>query len=298
MDMELLQLRYFRALAREEHMSRTAEKLYISQPSLSATIKKLETELGVPLFDRTGRNIQLNRYGKRFLRCVDSVFASLDEGVAELRNMRGHYENQVLIGIQTPYVWQDLTQNFLGTCPGVTIGQRSIENSDYIDQLLREEIDFHIGTLGDGEKSGKESQLESVEFAHGDVYVVVHPKSPLASKAAVSMIELRDEYIISRNRSDNFQQYTDRLCREAGFEPRIAMECDYTLREQMVAQGYGISFSTEHALRWLDRDDVVPVRIGDPGIFRRYQLIWKKSRPFTPAMQNFYDFTISYILKK
>lgn len=293
--MELLQLRYFLALAKEEHMSRTAEKLYISQPSLSLTIKKLEKELGVSLFDRTGRSIRLNSYGRLFLRHVEEMFAALDRGSNEVRKMQGHYENQVLIGIQTPYVWQDLTRDFLKAHPSITLGQRSIENSDFIDQLLREEIDFYIGSLGDGGYAEKEALLDSAEFARGVVYAVVHPGSPLAQKDSVLMRELRDEYIVARNRSDNFQQYTDRLCREAGFAPRIALECDYTLREQMVAQGYGISFSTEYALRWLDNDAVAPVRISDPGIRRIYQLIWKKSRPFTPIMQKFHDFTVTYI---
>jgi len=294
-EMELLQLRYFQALAKEEHMSRTAEKLYISQPSLSLTIKKLEKELGVPLFDRTGRSIRLNAYGRLFLRHVDEVFSALERGGNELRKMYGHYENQVLIGIQTPYVWQDLTRDFLNANPNITLGQRSIESSDYIDQLLREEIDFHIGTLGDGNHTEKEALFDSVVFARGDVYVVVHPNNPLAHKESVRMADLRDEYIVARNHSDSFQQYTDKLCRDAGFSPRIALECDYTLREQMVAQGYGISFSTEYALRWLDNDTVVPVRISDPGIRRIYQLIWKKSRPFTPIMKKFHDFTITYV---
>ncbi len=209
--------------------------------------------------------------------------------------MQGHFESQVLIGIQTPYVWQDLTRDFLAAHPDITLGQRSIESSAYVDQLLRDEIDFHIGTLGDGGSTRKESLLEAVEFARGGVHVVVHPDSPLARRDSVRMRDLRDEYIIARNRSDNFQQYTDQLCREAGFEPRIALECDYTLREQMVAQGYGISFSTDHALRWLQAPDVVSVPISDPDIVRTYQLIWKKNRPFTAAMQKFYDFTIRFI---
>lgn len=88
--MELLQLRYFLALAKEEHMSHTAEKLFISQPSLSLTIKKLEDELGVKLFDRTGRNIKLNLYGKAFLPHVEDVFSSLERGVNELKKLQGH----------------------------------------------------------------------------------------------------------------------------------------------------------------------------------------------------------------
>lgn len=62
--MELLQLKYFRELAQSQHLSKTAEKLHIAQPSLSQTLRRLETELDTPLFDRVGKRIVLNDYGK------------------------------------------------------------------------------------------------------------------------------------------------------------------------------------------------------------------------------------------
>jgi len=65
--MELLQLKYFRTIARFEHMTRAAEELHIAQPALSKTVSLLEKELGVLLFDRRGRNIFLNQYGKILL---------------------------------------------------------------------------------------------------------------------------------------------------------------------------------------------------------------------------------------
>lgn len=64
--MELLQLKYFQTVARLEHMTKAAEELHIAQPSLSKTIARLEKDLGVPLFDRQGRQITLNSFGKYF----------------------------------------------------------------------------------------------------------------------------------------------------------------------------------------------------------------------------------------
>lgn len=294
--MELLQLQYFRALAKEEHMSKTAENLFISQPSLSLTIKRLEDELGVKLFNRVGRRIQLNDYGKAFLSYVEDAFSAIERGSNEIKKMQGHYENQVLIGIQTPYVWQDLTRDFLKENPGITLGQRSIEGSDFIGQLLNEEIDFYIGTMGDGDDAEKEALLAKIDFARGDVYIIVHAQSPLAEKKSIFLREIKDEYVVCRNSTDNFQKYTDKICREfGGFVPKVALECDYTLREKMVAQGYGISFSTEHAIRWLDAEGIVAVRIADPEVKRIYQLIWKKKRLFTPIMQKFYGFIVNFV---
>ena len=73
--MELLQLQYFRELARNGHLSKTAEALHIAQPSLSQTLKRLESEIGVPLFDRVGNRIVLNDSGRIFLKYTDEIFA-------------------------------------------------------------------------------------------------------------------------------------------------------------------------------------------------------------------------------
>ena len=76
--MNLSQLHYFQVVAEEEHISRAAEKLHISQPSLSTTIRRLEKELDTPLFDRRGRNIYLNQAGKQLLEHVHFIFSQID----------------------------------------------------------------------------------------------------------------------------------------------------------------------------------------------------------------------------
>ena len=82
--MELLQLYYFQVTARCEHISAAARQLHIAQPALSQTIRRLENELGTPLFDRTGRHIRLNRYGKIFLKYTDTVLNALTDARAEI----------------------------------------------------------------------------------------------------------------------------------------------------------------------------------------------------------------------
>ena len=86
--MELLQLQYFLLLANQQHVTRTAELLHISQPALSLTIKKLEAELGVPLFIRRGRNIVLSPYGEAFKQHVEDAFFSLENGKRALARMQ------------------------------------------------------------------------------------------------------------------------------------------------------------------------------------------------------------------
>ena len=84
MEITFLTLTYFQKVARLEHLSQAAEELHIAQPSLSRTIRNLETELGVPLFDHQGRNIVLNGYGRILLKYVDRILLSLDSARHEL----------------------------------------------------------------------------------------------------------------------------------------------------------------------------------------------------------------------
>lgn len=78
--MELLQLYYFRTVAKNQHMTNAAEELRIAQPALSKTIARLEEDLGVPLFDRQGRSIKLNTFGQAFLRKVETALNALEDG--------------------------------------------------------------------------------------------------------------------------------------------------------------------------------------------------------------------------
>ena len=87
--MELLQLWYFREIAHSGHLSRTAEKLHIAQPSLSQMLKRLENELGISLFDRIGKRLVLNENGVIFLKYTDQIFSALNNAKLELARAHG-----------------------------------------------------------------------------------------------------------------------------------------------------------------------------------------------------------------
>lgn len=90
--MNLNQLQYFKILAQEEHYTRAAQMLSITQPSLSHAIAQLEEELGTRLFEKKGRNIVLTRYGKLFLPYVEESLKVLEEGVQRTRELNGSKE--------------------------------------------------------------------------------------------------------------------------------------------------------------------------------------------------------------
>ena len=83
--MNLFYLKYFVELAHVRHYTKAAQNLCITQPSLSHAVAQLENELGVPLFERNGRNTTLTRFGREFLVCAENTLATLDSGIEAAR---------------------------------------------------------------------------------------------------------------------------------------------------------------------------------------------------------------------
>ena len=119
----LLHLRYFVELAQTEHYTRAAERLRITQPSLSHAIAQLESELGVPLFEKSGRGTKLTHFGQQFLSCALDTLATLDQGVEELQRV-GRGEGIIRLGLLRTLGVKfvpDLAARYLAANPGKDI---------------------------------------------------------------------------------------------------------------------------------------------------------------------------------
>jgi DNA-binding transcriptional LysR family regulator len=107
-SIDLLQLRYFQIVAKHQHLTKAAEALNITQPALSKMIAKLENNLGYELFDRKGRQIQLNKLGESYLRTVEHVFLYLKEGEKELAYLAEKQNNLISISVTIPSILPEL----------------------------------------------------------------------------------------------------------------------------------------------------------------------------------------------
>ena len=110
--MELQQLKYFKKVAETEKISAAAESLFISAPARSASVARLEKELGMALFDRSGNSIRLNRQGRILLHYVNQVFASLESARVELRQSMMQQSRHVAVAAMSSNTWIDLIAAF------------------------------------------------------------------------------------------------------------------------------------------------------------------------------------------
>ncbi|GMK43616.1 LysR family transcriptional regulator [Paenibacillus glycanilyticus] len=292
--MELLQLQYFQTVARLEHITKAAEELQIAQPSLSKTIARLEANIGVPLFDRQGRNIRLNPFGKVFLQRVERIFQELEEGKREVRDMAGLNRGSITLGASLTSVLPELLAAFLGEYPNVHIRQ-VMEPIATMRRLLEEgEIDLCITTT-----PVEAPDMEWTPLRTEEVYVFVHENHRLAGRESIELIELKDEPMISMRQGYWFRSYTDELCRKAGFTPNTMIEVDEAdAIILLLRRGLGVCFIPE--IHWKKREHLIqkPIRIKDhPGFQLTTGLVWSKKHYLSVAAQRFREFVLDYYSK-
>mgnify|MGYP002624949691 CR=1 FL=1 len=214
--MDLNQLNYFRVVAEHEHMTRAAEQLHISQPSLSATISRLEKEIGSPLFDRTGNKIYLNENGRTFLRYVNRIQRELDRGITEIRKNREAGLSRISYCTYGPGITDDLVMRFILTNPTASILHTLGTHEEMLAMLENDAIDFAITNQAD--RSGK---YDEIPLFTDHMLILVSSAHPLSGHPTVDLRDLAHERFAVFNEDRAHMEITTQLCQEAGFTPDI-----------------------------------------------------------------------------
>lgn len=290
--MDLLQLKYFQVVARLEHMTRASEELHISQPSLSKMISRLEKHLGVPLFDRHGKQIRLNRFGQSFLQRVNRIFAELEEGQYELNDMKGLERGQVFLAASTGRLLPELLAAFLKLHPMITIRLLQGTSQNCLQLLDRGEVDLAIThPLID------DPRLKSVGLLEEDMFLAVPPTHRLANQKTAWLHETAEDTFISLTKTYELTQTTMEMCRDSGFQPNIAFECnDAEVILRMVHNGLGVALVPEHWFRhsYSSKNHPVYLPLEDVHSKRVIGISWIESRYNTMAARELRDFAIHY----
>lgn len=283
--MELLQLAHFRVVARLEHMTRAAEELNVTQPSLSRTIARLEREVGVPLFDRRGRGLRLTHYGAAFLGRVDRVFQELDDAAAELRDMGGLERGSVLLAAGALHWLPAVLEPFLALHPEVRF--RLVRRS--LPELVRlvEDGEVDYAFLPDVPR-GSRTTWRHLRTA--PISLMVPPSHRLAGRATVNLGELADEEMILGKPGDILREAMDGYFRQAGIRPRVTSEVDEPAAvEDFVAAGLGVAFIPGLLQPTPPHAQTARVAITNPPCELTLGLAWNTDRYLSLAARAFWD---------
>ena len=258
--MELRHLRYFVAVAEELHFGRAAARLHIAQPPLSQQIRNLETELGVPLFQRTNRWVALTDAGQVFLEHARRVLGLVDQAVDETQRTHRGERGRLAVGFVVSATYDVLPRAiraFRAVFPEVELRLHRLASREQLVALREEQI--QIGFL----RPPVDDPQLVVEVVRRDELVVALPAAHrLSAKHDIAARELAgEEFVLSpRERSPGFHDQVVRMCQEAGFSPRITQEVEIQTVLALVAAGMGISVVPE-PLRHLHTEGLVYRRL-------------------------------------
>lgn len=285
--MDLLSLRYFQVVANVQSMTKAAEILHISQPALSKMIKHLENELTVELFDRTGKYIRLNEYGRRFLEKVNLSLQTLEDGKQELLDLAERSVGTIVILVQVgSYLLPDMITKFRELHPGVQF------------KLLLHDQDAATYPLFDLCISSAPFRIPGTtaeQLLTEDIMLALPSDHRYAERKSIRLDELAKDGFISLKSGKRLRETTDLLCRTAGFTPQIVYECDDpAMVRSLVQAGLGICFYP--AITWGNSGgtSVILLPIEDVSSKRTIEISWYSNRYMSNIARAFKSFVQEY----
>ena len=245
--MELRHLRYFVAVAEERHITRAAHRLGLQQPPLSQQIRALETELGVTLFVRGARGVELTVAGQALLGDAYAILESVGRAATRAQQAARGQTGRLSLGFTTSAVMHPLVpaviREFRQDYPHIELDLREHPAADLIEAV--EQRDIQVALLRVPVAQPLDLAFEAlVEEELLTVLPSGHRLLGRAGKRGIALRELADErfILVRRPGAPGIYQNVIVACRAAGFEPQIAAEVPHMLTNiNLVAAGAGIS---------------------------------------------------------
>ncbi|MCG8546115.1 MAG: LysR substrate-binding domain-containing protein [Alphaproteobacteria bacterium] len=273
------QLQRFIAVAEERNFRRAAALLHVSQPPLSESIRKLEEELGTPLFERTRRRVALTKAGEIFLSRARLLLAQLDETVAMTQAVAKGQSGQLTIGF-FPTATYDLLPRILRQYreryPQVGLRFAELRTPEQPDALLQKRIDIGLFLVPTLAKQGIAQETVTRER----LFVALPQDHPLAQRKSVGLRALRHEpfIFIPSRRGTGLHARVYAACQQEGFTPNVIEEVEhlYTMIS-LVAAGMGVTVVAE-SLQRFQPPGVVFRKLTDKSdlLYLEFGLAWRE----------------------
>nr|MBO2506718.1 LysR family transcriptional regulator [Bacilli bacterium] len=293
--LDIHSLIYFQTVAKYENMSRAAEILHVSQPALSKSISMLEEYLGVELFDRNGRSIKLNRYGKFFLERTNIILKEIERAKEDLANLVSPNYGEVSLGFMHTLgleVIPSLMTKAKKQFPHMRFQLTQSNSSAIMKRLEMGELDLCLVSSLETSKDVHWEKLWEEEL-----YLIVPKQHPLKSRKKVKIAEFAEEPFISIKKGNSLRKYVDEVFRREGFQLNVAFEGEevHTIAG-LVESGLGVSLIP--LIKGLDQYDVHIIKVDAKDCKREIGLSYLNNRYMSGAVIQFAEFIRDFFKNK
>lgn len=208
--MDLLQLKYFKVVAEQEHITKSAKLLMVSQPYLSAIVARLEEEMGGQLFDRDGRNVVLNEYGKILLHHANEALQHLEDAKKEIADMRSRDTKYIRLGSSSTMLSKRWLVDFLKEHDDIRLAHLLAAHNEIMDGLLSGRFDFGLTT-------GRldHPKIISVPLWKDRYTLLVGARHPMARRRKIYLQDIQNEKICALPEDQSKLRIVDELCKKS-----------------------------------------------------------------------------------
>lgn len=287
--MELKQLEYFITLSQELHFTRAAEKLGITQPSLSQQIRLLEHEIGMPLFDRVGKKTMLNEAGQVLLHHSYNVFHELQQAQAIISELQGLKRGSLKVGVLLTvinYLLAPTVMTFHESYPNVELSVLGMRTGDIYNGLLHNELDLGIVFL-----PMEHDDLEIVPLYEENLALAVAINDPIANSEFVTLDILKDTPSVLLPATYFLRQLINEQCQATfAFTPQPVLEM--TTMESiitMVSKGIGVTILPKGYLDYINDPNIVTLPLQAPMLTTQIGVVYRKHKHLCAASRVFME---------
>jgi DNA-binding transcriptional LysR family regulator len=287
--MEVRQLQIFRILAEELNFTRTAERVHTVQSNVTAQIKALEEELGVPLFDRLGRRVTLTDAGQRFLPFAGQALAAMEQGQ---RAVKAGSEPSGPLRISAPesivtYRLAQLLRNFRRRFPHVELIFRP-----HLDNTLTVELETgRVDMVIEMRDSISNPAFQSMPLRIERIFMLAHGSHPLAGQRTVKPADMAGQTLLLTEYGCGYRAKLDRLMAMQNIRPGHVTEfASVEAIKQCVAAGMGIALLPAIAVaKELRQHQFKALHWAGSSLDIQTHILWHKDKWVSPAMASFRD---------
>ena len=293
--MDIRSLTQFLEVARNQSYTKAAQKMFLAQPTLTKTIKGLESELDVKLFDHQGQRIVLTDYGNQLVRLAEPLvneFNRLPELIHDIGNNPVGPVNVSTTPMLAGLYLVNFLPEFNNQYPAIDLQLRENNTFSIIEDVRRNKVD--VGFCMDTEELQKSSDLELRKLFSKQIIALIHNQNPLSQKESISIEDLKDEKINTYVFGHAMNRELYHRCQNAGFLPQINFSSNVTLfLIRLTEAGSGITIMPKAYLRSNPSHGTIAVPF-EPIFPWECYMILKKGRYLSEASRVFVDYAMNY----
>jgi DNA-binding transcriptional LysR family regulator len=288
MNFDLADLRAFVAVAKLGSFRGAAAELHLSQPALSRRVEKLEEALGVRLFHRTTRKVDLTAVGRQFSQRANELLNSLEESLLGIRDVASRVSGDVTVACipsAVRFFLPGILKRYHQRYPGIVVRLIDQGANDVLSTVTRSEADFGINYIGT-----QDPQLDFQPILREPFVLACKASHPLARKRQVTWAELAAFDYMSVTKASGNRFLLDTALSDSPTRPRWFCEAQHvSTLVNLVEAGLGVAAVPRLAMPPRNTAKLVSVPLVMPLVSRTVGLIRRAGRDLPPAAQQLYD---------